>query len=118
MGALILFFKQKIKASSLTEVIVATSILLLVFVISLEILNTAMISAVQNETQAMETKVGKLCYEYRYDKIKVPNSYLDEEFLIEISMFRKNECNWIAFEIKNEATNKRIKRILVAHETK
>ena len=51
MGQLKKVFKEKLTASSLTEVIVATSILLLVFAIALFALNNLMTSTLQKDVK-------------------------------------------------------------------
>ena len=118
MGALNTFFKKKIKASSLTEVIVATSILLIVFAISLATLNNMMVSSVQQETNQLETKAQELLYQYENNQLKVPISYVEEDIAIQIRNIKKEETDWIEFEIQNKNTNKSVTKSIISNETK
>ena len=100
----------------MTEVIVATSILLIVFAIALTTLNTIMVGSVQKDTAVLETKAQELIYQYLNNQIKIPLSYREDDLTIQITKIKKAETDWIAFEVQNEKTNKRIKRIIISNE--
>ena len=117
MGTLNAFLKKKLKASSLTEVIVATSILLLVFAISLATLNNIMVSSVQQETNQLETKAQKLLYQYENNQLKIPLSYVEDDVTIQIRKIKKEAVDWIEVEIQNKNTTKSVTKTVISHET-
>jgi hypothetical protein len=108
MGRLKKIFLVKFKASSLTEVIVATTILLVVFAISLVTLNNIMMSSVRKDSGAMETKIEKLMYQYQNKQLKVPVSYTDANFVISIQKIAQNELEFIEFSITNSISKKTV----------
>ena len=111
--------KRKLNASSITEVIVATTILLVVFAIALVTLSTIMMSSVQKDTQALDTRIEKLIYKYKNKQIKVPVSYAEDEFLIDINKITQNEIECIDFSITHTVSKKKsIKRIIAIKNEK
>ena len=84
MARLKKLFFRKLNASSLTEVIVATTVLLVVFAIALLTLNNIMMSSVKKDTHKMNTKIEKLMYQYKNKKIKIPISFTEDDFVISI----------------------------------
>ena len=106
MGRLKNVLFNKIKASSLTEVIVATTILLVVFAITLVTLNNNMTSSVQKDTGAMETKIEKLIYEYKNNQLTVPISYVEDNFIITIQKVTENKNQFVEFSIVNSISKK------------
>jgi hypothetical protein len=119
MGRVIQVITKKINASSLTEVIVATTILLVVFAIALITLNTIMMSSVQKNTQAMETELEKLIYQYKHNSFKIPNSYTKDDFEIEVNRVIQNKVECIDFSIINLNSKKtRSKRIIAIKNEK
>lgn len=114
MGGLKRIFKQKLKASSLTEVIVATTILLVVFAIALVTLSNIMMSSVQKDTQALDTQIEKLIYQYKNKQLKVPISYMEENLLIGIEKITQNEIECIDFSITHSITKKKSTKRIIA----
>lgn len=108
MGLLKSFLQKRIKASSLTEVIVATSILLLVFAITLVTLNNIMLSSVRQDSQKMQTQIEQLIYQYKNNQLKIPISYKEGDFKISIKKTTRNEIKFIEFSIINLITQKSI----------
>jgi predicted PurR-regulated permease PerM len=105
--------KRKLNASSITEVIVATTILLVVFAIALVTLSNIMMSSVQKDSQALDTRIEKLIYQYKNKQIKAPVSYTKENLLISIEKVTQNEIECIAFSITHIVSKKKsIKRII------
>tara|TARA_R110002051_G_scaffold2660_1_gene14294 strand:+ start:36849 stop:37208 length:360 start_codon:yes stop_codon:yes gene_type:complete len=113
MGRLKKTFTKKLKASSLTEVIVATSILLLVFGIALLTLNNMMTSTLRNNTNSLDTELEKVIYQYRNQQIKIPFYSKDEKHLINGQKITENNINFIEFSAMDIETNKvRSKKIV------
>ena len=114
MGGLKRVFKNKLKASSLTEVIVATTILLVVFAIALVILSNIMMSSVQKDTQTLDTQIEKFIYQYKNKQLKVPISYVEENYIISIEKSTQNKVEWIDFSITNSLTKKKSTKRIIA----
>lgn len=113
MGRLKKLFYKNIKASSLTEVIVATTILMLVFAIAIVTLNNILVSSVQKDTSKQQTQIEQLIYQYKNKQLKIPTSYNQGDFIISIENLEHQEVEFVEFSIKNSKTNKTIsKRIL------
>jgi len=117
MGGLKKVFCSKIKASSLMEVIVATTILLTVFAIAIFTLNNLLLSTVQKETQSMETQLEKLRYQYTNQQLKIPISYREDEFIIAVQKMNQNKQQFVVFSITNSKTNKSVTKKQLFYET-
>ena len=102
-----------LSASSLTEVIVATTILLVIFGISLITLHNVMISSIKKDTAVLETRIEKLIYQYKNNQLKVPISYTEEGLLIRVVNNTHNTINYLDFSVTDMVTKKnRNKRII------
>lgn len=111
MGRLKIFFLRKTGASSLTEVLVATTVLLVVFAIAIITLNNLMRSSVQKSTQVMDAKIEKLIYQYKNKQLKIPERYKEDNFLISIQQIKENQLAIVEFSITNISTKKhRVKK--------
>ena len=114
MGKLKRAFKIRVKASSLTEVIVATTILLVVFAIALVTLSNIMQNTTQKDTQVLDTKIEKLIYQYKNRQLEIPISYTEENLLISIEKSTLNEIECIDFSIVNTVSNKKSMKKIIA----
>lgn len=99
------------------EVIVATTILLTVFAIAIFTLNNILLSSVQKETQSMETQLEKLRYQYTNQQLKIPISYREDEFIIEVQKMNQNKQQFVVFSITNSKTNKSVTKKQLFYET-
>lgn len=116
MGRLKKFLFHKLNASSLTEVIVATTILLVVFAIALGTLSNIMMSSVQKNTQTMETKIEKLVYQYKNKQLKIPITYTEDECIISVQKITQNKIQFVEFSITNSILKKTITKKQFLHE--
>tara|TARA_R110002049_G_scaffold155048_1_gene319869 strand:- start:67 stop:426 length:360 start_codon:yes stop_codon:yes gene_type:complete len=104
---------KKVEASSLTEVIVATSILLLVFGIALLTLNNMMTSTLRSNTNSLDTELEKIIYQYRNQQINIPFFSIDGKYQIDGQKITENNIIFIEFSTKDIVTNKvRSKKIV------
>jgi lipopolysaccharide export LptBFGC system permease protein LptF len=106
MGAIKKTFLKRIVASSLTEVIVATVLLMLVFGIALATLNSILISSAHGDTHKMETKMQQLVYQYANNGMKIPLDYKEDNLTITIKKIKQNTTDFVAFRIVNNITKK------------
>ncbi|WP_405567963.1 hypothetical protein [Polaribacter sp. Asnod6-C07] len=101
------------KASSLTEIIVATSILLIVFAIAIVTLNNLMVSSIQKDTQNLDVKIEKLIYQYQNKQLEIPLSYQEGGYSIQIKNVILNDIKCIEFSIQDINKGKsKVKRII------
>ncbi|PQJ76530.1 hypothetical protein [Polaribacter glomeratus] len=114
MGRLKKRFQQKIVASSLTEVIVATSILLVVFAIALLTLNNLMVSTLQTDTQKLDTEIEILIYKYQNNQLKTPSSIQEGSSIIDVQRINKEDIDFVEFSIKDENSNKTKSKKIIA----
>lgn len=98
--------RPTLKASSLTEVIVATTILLVVFGIALVTLNNIMMSTLKKDTAVLETRIEKLIYQYKNKQLKVPISYVEESILIQVTKQTHHNIKYLNFSITDIITKK------------
>lgn len=115
MGRLKQKIYYKLKASSLTEVIVATTILLIVFAIALIALNNMMVSSMRKDTQSLDTEIEKLIYQYQNKQFKIPLSYQEDTYVIKVQKINQNDIKCIEFSIQDTNKDKtRTKRIIAS----
>ena len=117
MGRLTILIAKKLNASSLTEVIVATSILLIVFAIAIATLNNIMVSSIKNNTQRLETKLEQFVYEYKNNPVKIPATLKEGDFVYKIQKMKESSLRLVVFSITNVVTKKRIQKNEIDHET-
>ena len=94
---------KKLKASTLLETLVATVLILVIFIISGLILNNLAKNMFQNNNQAIKTQLHKLNYLSQHKKIQLPYkaSYKDWEIQIEKDKIR----NTISIEAYHSKRN-------------
>tara|TARA_B110000091_G_C13819664_1_gene479958 strand:+ start:4478 stop:4834 length:357 start_codon:yes stop_codon:yes gene_type:complete len=106
-----------LNASSLTEVIVATSILLIVFSIAIATLNNMMVATTNNDTQRIETKMEQFLYDYRNNPIKIPIEIIENDLIYRIQRIQQQEIKLLEFSILNVVTKKRLVKNEIDLET-
>lgn len=115
MGRLKRKISKKLKASSLTEVIVATTILLIVFAIAIVTLNNIMVSSLQKDTHSVNTEIDRLIYQYQNKQLKVPISYQEDDYVIKIQNSNQNGIKCIIFSIKDTNKGKTCTKTIIAN---
>ncbi len=102
------YFFKKIAASSLTEVLIATVIIVLIFGIALTSLHNIMQSTINNRIQAIDTELTKLQYLYKNGLLTIPFSDEIDHWNISAQKIKDNTNSYILFEAKNTVTNKHL----------
>ena len=118
MGRLKKIITAPINASSLTEVIVATSVLLIVFAIAMATLNNVMLTTVRKDTQRIEMKMEQFIYDYRNNPIKIPLEITENDLIYSIQRVEQQEIKLLEFSILNVVTKKRLVKNEIDVETK
>lgn len=89
---------------------VATVIIVVVFMISSLILNTVFGNAINNKTRAIEAHLNETTYLYFNGKLELPYINTFENWEISTNKFIEKEQAIIEFEAINSITNKKITR--------
>ncbi len=100
----------KLKASSLTEVIVATTVLLVVFGLALLTLNNIMVSSVRKNTLQMQMQLEQLIYQYEKGKLKIPYNLSQDGKIITALQVQDNQIQWIEFSIQQKSKDKTVEK--------
>ncbi len=116
MVKLVKFCNLKIKASSLTETIVATTIIIIVFAIVTFSLSNVLQNSVENNTALIENKINELVYQNRADKLTVPTSFNEGKWTVNVFREKGKDINFIVFEAINIKSKKKIRKKIIAHE--
>jgi len=98
---------KKIKGSTLMETLVATVLIIVVFMMASLILNNVFGNHIKNDRHAIKNYFNELKYLYLSDQITLPyhNDYNNCEISLEIV---KNEKDYILFEAINRENLKTI----------
>lgn len=108
---------KKVNASSLTEVLVATTLILLVFAIAIATLNNILTSITKHSTTAIETELIELQYQYIHNNIQLPFYTESNEWQIQVMSQIENNHKYVLFEaINKESKKKCIKKIIAIED--
>jgi len=99
---------KKIKASTLMETLVATVLIIIVFIITSMILNNLFSGSIKNNTQAIDTYLKELQYLKIHDKIDLP--FREDYNLWEVSIEKYDNNKFQLIEMK--ALNKQTKKTI------
>lgn len=89
---------KKIKASSLTEVLVASTIILIVFGIAIASIDNMLKNNIQHNTHVLETEMNILMYQYQNNQLKTPQQIENTDWIINIEKVTENSIEYIKFE--------------------
>ena len=107
---------KKIKASSLNEVLVATTIIVVVFGIAMAVLSNLLRSVSLRNQYEQNAVLSELMYKYQNDKLNLPYEQRSGKYKIEV-LKEKNEGNtWIRFEVIAKRSNKKLVKKLIGNE--
>ena len=118
MGRLKKIIGRIVKASSFTEVLVATSVLLIVFAIAMATLNNVMLATVKKDTQQMEINMERFVYDYRNNPKEIPLEIIANDLVYSIQRVEQQGIKLLEFSILNAVTKKRWVRNEIDVETK
>ena len=116
MVKLIKLYRLKVKASSITETIVATAIIIIVFAIVTFSLNNVLANRVENDTSMIENKINELIYKNKFEKIKLPATFNEGKWIVNVFSENENTMNFIVFEAIKSKSKKKIIKKTIANE--
>ncbi len=107
---------KKIKASSLNEVLVATTIIVVVFGIAMSILSNLLRNISLRNQYEQNTVLNELMYQYQNKKLNIPYTLSDGKYKVEVVQEKSQTNKWVSFEITSKRTNKKLIKKLIANE--
>ena len=102
---------KKIKSSTLVETIVATVLILIIFVISSLILNTIFRNNLSANTDAVETRLHLLEYQLKTDQLVLPYREIFEDWDISLELINEQTPS-IQVLAQQEQSKKQITKTL------
>lgn len=102
---------KKIRASTLIETLVATVLIIVIFIISSAVLNNVFSATIKNDSRAIENHLHELQYLQYHNKIELPYNTRFKNWTISVDYVLDNNQKKIQFYAKNEQTNKEIVRL-------
>ena len=106
---------KKIKSASLIEILVATAIIVIVFVVASLILNNLILNSYSQKTHIIEYRLNELEYDLLHKKIKLPynENYEKWDVTIQSDNGKNHQINITAINLD---TNKTINKTLTYEE--
>jgi len=105
----------RLKASTLMETLVATVLIVVVFMMASMILNNLFSNTVKGNTRDVEAHLNELNYLYLNDKLNLPFYDDYKQWHISIVLNETNNQNKIVFEAENSNTNQTILKEISAN---
>jgi predicted PurR-regulated permease PerM len=99
---------KKIKGSTLMETLVATVLIVVIFMAASMILNTIFSNSIKNNTRDIDTYLNELQYLEENNKLQLPHQEEFGKWHISIVEYKENYKSVIEFEASNPETNKTI----------
>jgi len=98
--------RGKIKASTLMETLVATSIIIIVFAVASLVLNNTFRNMVYNDTFGVQNRMEELHYLYDNNQIELPYYEQYQQFEITIDRELQGTVSHIEVQAKNSVNSK------------
>lgn len=92
---------RKLQASTLMETLVATVLIVVVFMVASMILNNLFLSTMHNQNKEIKTHLNELQYLYKNNQLTLPHYEEVGEWHISITTFQARESTIIEFGAKN-----------------
>lgn len=102
----------KFKASTLIETLVASVLIVLVFMLSSMIVNNLFSNTVKGGTKDLKVYLNELEYLYIQDQLIIPYNDDFKDWQITIYKHKAHKTSTILLEAINSSTNKTVKKIL------
>ena len=101
---------KKVKGTTILETLVATILIVIVFILSSMILNELFSATVKNNTQDVEGRINNLRYLQLHEKITIPYQESYKKWNITVVKTDSQEGFLIAFEAINSNSKKSISK--------
>jgi len=98
--------RKRIKATTLMETLVATSIIIIVFVVASLVLNNTYRSIVKRDSFAIDNRIEKLEYLYKNDKLQLPYNETYQNYELFVERITIDDINYVSFETVSSTDDK------------
>lgn len=100
---------KKIKGSTLMETMVATVLIVVLFMMSSLLLNTIFASSVSGDKQNINTHLEQLAYRYKTGNLALPHYEEKEEWNIAVASENNGSNTYVVLEATNTKTKQQLK---------
>jgi len=107
---------KKIKASTLMETLVATVLIVIIFIIASMTLNNLLSRNIKQNTELAEERLNALEYQYKNKGIKLPYYEDFDSWEISISKDNRNGSALVTLEAENTKTQKVVTNYITSDE--
>ena len=101
---------KKIRSATLIETLVATVLIVIIFMIASLTLNSVFANTILGNTSTIENRMNQLEYETENQLIPVPYSDTMEDWNIAVEKVKEAKINYLHFTAINQKTKKTIIR--------
>lgn len=101
---------KKIKASTLMETLIASVLIVIVFMIASMILNNLFYNSIKNDSRAIDARLNELQYLCEHQKIVPPYRDSMKFWDIDITVVNENNRAYVFLTAFNTSTHKTIER--------
>lgn len=96
---------KKIKGSTLIETLVASVLIVVIFMMASMILNNIFLNAVRNDSKAIESHITELEYLYKNEKLILPIYDTFQSWDVSVEKVKTSQGDFISFEAIKQNTN-------------
>lgn len=100
--------KYRVRGSTLMETLVATVLIVVVFMLASMILQNLFSNTINKSTHAIENHLNELQYLHLHDQIELPYSDTYRNWKVSIDSYQENSQYFIEFEANNTKTSQTI----------
>ena len=106
---------KKIKASTLMETLVASVLIVVIFMIASMILNNLFSNTIKSNTRVIEAHINELQYLYKNEKLTLP--YYDDldKWSVEVKTFKEQNMPKVLFEANHMETKQNYSKSIYAN---
>ena len=104
----------KLKGSTLMETLVATVLIVVIFMMSSMILNNLFSNVITSRTDTIEAYLNEQHYLYINNEIEAPQVSEFDNWQISVEVFKQNETDYINFEAMNKLSKKEYNKLFHA----
>ena len=101
---------KKIKGTSLMETMVATVLIVIIFMVASLTMNNLFNNVINYNTTEIETYINKLEYQYQHQLIELPHEEIYNQWELSISKEVQGELLYILIEANHIENKKTLKR--------
>ena len=99
---------RKIRSATLIEALVATVLIVIIFMIASLVLNNILLNSFSNNTHAVENRMHELQYQFINGNIRMPYSEESGKWHIKLTTDTSRNMTWLTATATNRDNNKEV----------